>query len=122
MSDLRSAGKSGVGGGYVFSVCQNRNFENAECKKLRIEKRLCRRNRQNKRRERTRFGFPVSLSTNKKGQLIIESLRFSGSSNFIAFSRADALVFIPQDKTLSKKAMLLKFYFYNDFEICRIKL
>lgn len=46
--------------------------------------------------------LPVSLSTNKKGQLIIESLRFSGSSNFIAFSRADALVFVPQGKDLEK--------------------
>ena len=46
--------------------------------------------------------LPVSLSTNKKGQLIIESLRFSGSSNFIAFSLADALVFVPQGKKLEK--------------------
>ncbi len=44
--------------------------------------------------------LPVSLSTDKKGRLTIESLRFSGSSNFIAFSRADALVFIPQGKNL----------------------
>jgi molybdopterin biosynthesis enzyme len=29
---------------------------------------------------------------------MIESLRFSGSSNFIAFARADALVFVPQGK------------------------
>ncbi len=48
--------------------------------------------------------LPVSLSTNKKGQLIIESLRFSGSSNFIAFSRADALVFVQQGKDLEKGA------------------
>ncbi len=46
--------------------------------------------------------LPVSLSTNEKGKLIIESLRFSGSSNFIAFSRADALVFVPQNKNLEK--------------------
>ncbi len=46
--------------------------------------------------------LPVSLSTNKNGNLIIESLRFSGSSNFIAFSRAEALVFIPQGKNLEK--------------------
>ncbi|MCD9187916.1 MAG: molybdopterin molybdotransferase MoeA [Pyrinomonadaceae bacterium] len=46
--------------------------------------------------------LPVSLSTDENGQLIIESLRFSGSSNFIAFSRADALVFIPQGKNLEK--------------------
>jgi len=46
--------------------------------------------------------LPVSLSTNKKGELIIESLRFSGSSNFIAFSRSDALVFVPRGKNLEK--------------------
>ena len=46
--------------------------------------------------------LPVSLSTDKKGRLTIDSLRFSGSSNFIAFSRADALVFIPQGVNLEK--------------------
>jgi molybdopterin molybdotransferase len=46
--------------------------------------------------------LPVSLSTSRQGELIIESLRFSGSSNFIAFARADALVFIPQGKNLEK--------------------
>lgn len=40
--------------------------------------------------------LPASIETNEKGQLIIESLRFNGSSNFIAFARADALVFVPQ--------------------------
>jgi len=49
--------------------------------------------------ERDSF-LPVSLSTNKDGQLIIESLRFSGSSNFIAFSRAEALVFVPKGRNL----------------------
>ncbi|MEP6900769.1 MAG: molybdopterin molybdotransferase MoeA [Actinomycetota bacterium] len=49
--------------------------------------------------------LPVSLVANKMGQLIIESLRFSGSSNFIAFSRADALVFVPQGKNLEKDAV-----------------
>jgi molybdopterin molybdotransferase len=44
--------------------------------------------------------LPVSLSTDKKGRLTIESLRFSGSSNFVAFSRADALAFVPQGKNL----------------------
>lgn len=52
-------------------------------------------------KERDAF-LPVSLSTDKKGILEIESLRFSGSSNFIAFSRADALAFIPQGKILEK--------------------
>ncbi|CAN5804732.1 molybdopterin molybdotransferase MoeA [soil metagenome] len=46
--------------------------------------------------------LPVSLSTNKNGQLTIETLRFSGSSNFIAFSRADALAFVPENKSLEK--------------------
>lgn len=46
--------------------------------------------------------LPVSLSTNKYGQLVIESLRFTGSSNFIAFSRADALVFIAKGSNLEK--------------------
>jgi molybdopterin molybdotransferase len=49
--------------------------------------------------------LPVSLSTSRKGALVIESLRFSGSSNFIAFSRAEALVFIPQGKNLAKNEM-----------------
>ena len=52
-------------------------------------------------KERDSF-LPVSLSTDQKGRLIIESLRFSGSSNFIAFSRADALVFVPQGVNLDK--------------------
>lgn len=46
--------------------------------------------------------LPVSLLTTTNGNLVIESLRFSGSSNFIAFSRAEALVFVPQGKDLEK--------------------
>jgi molybdenum cofactor synthesis domain-containing protein len=44
--------------------------------------------------------LPVSLSTNELGNLTIESLRFGGSSNFIAFARAEALVYIPQNTIL----------------------
>ena len=44
--------------------------------------------------------LPVRVETNEKGQLVIESLRFTGSSNFVAFARANALVFVPQGKTL----------------------
>jgi len=40
--------------------------------------------------------LPVFVETNKKGNLIVESLRFTGSSNFIAFSKANSLLFIPQ--------------------------
>ncbi len=50
-------------------------------------------------KERDSF-LPASLATDEKGRLIIKSLRFNGSSNFIAFARADALVFVPQGKHL----------------------
>ncbi len=50
-------------------------------------------------KERDSF-LPVFVETDKKGKLIVESLRFGGSSNFIAYSRANALVFVPKDETL----------------------
>jgi molybdenum cofactor synthesis domain-containing protein len=49
--------------------------------------------------------LPASVVANKKGELEIESLRFNGSSNFIAFSRANALVFVPQGKSIEKGAV-----------------
>ena len=49
--------------------------------------------------------LPVSLSTSKKGKLKVETLRFSGSSNFIKFARAEALVFIPRETLLAKDAI-----------------
>ncbi len=39
---------------------------------------------------------PVFVEANEKGKLVIESLHFGGSSNFIAFSRANALAFVPK--------------------------
>ncbi|CAN5286978.1 molybdopterin molybdotransferase MoeA [soil metagenome] len=57
--------------------------------------------------------LPVSLDTNENGFLTIETLRFSGSSNFIAFSRANALVFIPQDKNLDKGDVAEIFFLEN---------
>ena len=50
-------------------------------------------------KERDSF-LPISLETDIKGKLIIESLRFNGSSNFIRFARAEALVYVPQEKHL----------------------
>jgi len=50
-------------------------------------------------KERDSF-LPAFVETNKKGKLVVESLRFSGSSNFIAFSRANALVFVPKNEML----------------------
>ncbi len=49
--------------------------------------------------------LPASVVTNEKGELIIESLRFNGSSNFISFARANALVFVPQAKNLEAGAI-----------------
>lgn len=49
-------------------------------------------------KERASF-LPVFVEANQEGKLVIESLRFGGSSNFIAFSRANALAFVPKGKT-----------------------
>jgi molybdenum cofactor synthesis domain-containing protein len=46
--------------------------------------------------------LPVRVETDETGKLVIESLRFTGSSNFIATARANALVFVPQGKSLEK--------------------
>ncbi|MEJ7698465.1 MAG: hypothetical protein WKF71_02295 [Pyrinomonadaceae bacterium] len=46
-------------------------------------------------KERDSF-LPVFVEANEKGKLVIESLHFGGSSNFIAFSRANALAFVPK--------------------------
>ncbi len=54
--------------------------------------------------------LPVSLTTSKTGKLTIETLRFSGSSNFVRFARANGLVFVPQDKDL-KKGNTAEIYF-----------
>ena len=44
--------------------------------------------------------LPAFVETNKEGNLLVESLRFSSSSNFIAYARANALVVVPKDETL----------------------
>ena len=49
--------------------------------------------------------LPASVAANEKGELLIESLRFNGSSNFIAFAKANALVFVPQGKNLEAGAV-----------------
>lgn len=46
--------------------------------------------------------LPITTNTNKKGELTIETLRFSGSSNFISCIKANALVFVPQNENLKK--------------------
>jgi molybdopterin molybdotransferase len=50
--------------------------------------------------ERTSY-LPASLSTDDAGRLLAEPLKWVGSSNFVAFARAVALVIVPADvKTL----------------------
>jgi len=42
--------------------------------------------------------LPVQLRSGHDGQTIVEPLKWNGSSDFIAFSKADALVFVPMDE------------------------
>ena len=40
--------------------------------------------------------LPAALSTDKSGRLVAEPLRWQGSSDFVAFTRAEALVIVPE--------------------------
>jgi len=40
--------------------------------------------------------LPAKLQTNDKGYLVAEPLKWGGSSDFIAFARASALIIVPQ--------------------------
>ncbi|MDQ3321722.1 MAG: molybdopterin molybdotransferase MoeA [Acidobacteriota bacterium] len=44
--------------------------------------------------------LPAFVETNEKGKLVVESLKFGGSSNFIEFARANCLLFVPQNEIL----------------------
>lgn len=46
--------------------------------------------------------LPANLSTNRSGQQIACPLRWSGSSDFIGFSRAGALIVVPKGSVLEK--------------------
>jgi molybdopterin biosynthesis enzyme len=39
--------------------------------------------------------LPATLSTNESGQLFAEPLKWAGSSDFVAFARATALINLP---------------------------
>lgn len=45
--------------------------------------------------------LPARVESDDSGRLMVESLRFTSSSNFIASAQANALVFIPQGVTLA---------------------
>ncbi len=55
-------------------------------------------------KERDSF-LPATIETNSKGKLVA-SVSFGGSSNFIAFARADCLVFVPRDENLEAGAVV----------------
>lgn len=46
--------------------------------------------------------LPASLSSSKLGQLIAHPLKWSGSSDFVGFARAEALIVVPQGSQLPK--------------------
>lgn len=46
--------------------------------------------------------LPASLSTNKLGQLVALPLKWSGSSDFVGYSRAQALIVVPRNTQLMK--------------------
>lgn len=46
--------------------------------------------------------LPAKLSTNKLGHLVADPLKWQGSSDFIGFARADALILIARGKILNK--------------------
>ncbi len=47
--------------------------------------------------------LPAFVETNEQGKLVVKSLHFGSSSNFIQFSRANVLVFVPKDETLEAR-------------------
>ena len=55
--------------------------------------------------------LPVRTKISDDGRLTVESLKFSGSSNFITFASANALVFVPADTGL-KAGDLADIYFF----------
>lgn len=55
--------------------------------------------------------LPVKTGFRKDGTLIVESLKFSGSSNFVTFARADAIASVPADTGL-KKGDTTEIYFF----------
>jgi molybdopterin molybdotransferase len=50
--------------------------------------------------------LPARTSTNEKGQLIVEPLRWSGSSDFVSFSRADCLIVVPKGELFAAESVV----------------
>ncbi|MFL6256183.1 MAG: gephyrin-like molybdotransferase Glp [Pyrinomonadaceae bacterium] len=57
--------------------------------------------------ERTSY-LPASLSTDGEGRLLAEPLRWGGSSDFVAFARATALVIVPAGVKMAEAGSVVK--------------
>lgn len=61
---------------------------------------------------RGRHGLlPVKTAFREDGTIVVESLKFSGSSNFVTFARADAIASVPSDTGL-RKGETTEIYFF----------
>ncbi|MEO6334220.1 MAG: gephyrin-like molybdotransferase Glp [Pyrinomonadaceae bacterium] len=49
--------------------------------------------------------FPATLATDESGRLLATPLRWHGSSDFVGFARADALILVPRGETISSGAV-----------------
>ena len=103
----------GFGGGKFFYLSNARS--NAKREKFQL-KGLLSFQKIKAPKERDCF-LPVSVETNSEGKLIIKSLQFSGSSNFIAFSQANALVFVSQGRSLETGDVAEILFLWRNFLI-----
>lgn len=83
---------------YLFArtaLMQMQNARNVELKKVFAvsQKKL------KSAKERDSY-LPAKLVFNENAQLSVETLKWGGSSDFAAFSRADCLVFVPQNTVI----------------------
>ncbi len=49
---------------------------------------------------------PAKLKFNENAQIIVESLKWLGSSDFVTFSKADCLIFVPQDSNFEAEEIV----------------
>jgi molybdopterin biosynthesis enzyme len=52
--------------------------------------------------------LPAQLSINENGQLLAEPLKWGGSSDFVAFARATALIILPADVKTKEAGSIVK--------------
>jgi molybdopterin molybdotransferase len=50
--------------------------------------------------------IPAKFTFNKNAQLFVEPLKWGGSSDFVSFSKADCLIFVPQDNILEAESIV----------------